>query len=182
MKSYSEAPDEMDDRVKHLLKLFYPDLLEVGIKLDLLTVAHDDEDNDKPALTHGGYPASAVIRILDIKARLKGRGDAEIVVDEKVYMDMADDQRDALLDHELFHLELKRVGRSAVVVLDECARPKLKLKKHDRQFGWFDKIAKRHGAASGEMRQARRLIVEAAQLYFPFLEITVKPGNAALPA
>ena len=53
-------------------------------------------------------------------------------------------------------------------VLDECARPKLKLKKHDRQFGWFDKIAERHGHASGEVRQALKLFTEARQLYFDF--------------
>ena len=77
-KAYSQAPDECTDRVKHLIKLFHPALKDAGLKIDLISVTNDDPDAD--ALTHGGYPAYAVVRIIDSKGRTMGRGDAEIVI------------------------------------------------------------------------------------------------------
>jgi hypothetical protein len=51
---------------------------------------------------------------------------------------------------------------------DALDRPKLAMRKHDHQFGWFDEVAQRHGEASPEVRQARVLMEKSGQLYFDF--------------
>lgn len=168
-KSYSKAPDECGERVAHLLKLFHPDLVKAGVTVDLISIANDDGE---PCLTHQGYPAAAVVRIVDSKGRTMGRGDAEIVIDEAYYIGLTDAEKDALLDHELYHIELKmRTNKETgeeMLALDENGRPKLKLRKHDVQAGWFSEIAKRHGAASLERKQALSIYLAGQQTYFAF--------------
>lgn len=169
MKCYSKAPDECAARVAHLLKLFHPTLVAAQVTFDLLSVA--DEEGES-CLTHQGYPAAAVVRIVDAKGRTMGRGDAEIVIDEPSYMGMTEPEKDALLDHELYHVELrmgvKKDTQEEFVKLDENGRPKLKLRKHDVQAGWFSEIAKRHGAASLERKQALNIYLAGQQTFFAF--------------
>lgn len=123
-KTYSDMPDEATERLAHLIKLFHPELFEIKLRVDLISVTTDNED--APALTHQGYRAAAVVRVLGPKERLKGRGDAEIVVDEAGYLTMSDATKDALLDHELYHIEVKR-NKYGRVKLDEHGRPKIQL-------------------------------------------------------
>lgn len=172
MKTYSKAPDAVVERAAHLIAIFHPQLKEIGVKIDFLAIANDDET--KPGLTHQGYPAAAVVRLLGIKERTMGRGDAEIVIDEHYWMGLDEAEKDALLDHELYHLVVPKR-----LVYDERGRPKLKIRKHDRQMGWFDEIAKRHGHASGEVKQAMNLVASAKQIYFDFANIQAMPALMA---
>lgn len=167
MKTYSKAPSEATDRVAHLIKLFYRELLDAGVKIDLISVATDKIG--KPALMHNGYAAYAVVRALGPKERTMGRGDAEIVIDEEQYLKLSTEQKDALLDHELHHIKLipdKKTGRPK---LDCRGRPRLGMKKHDYQFGWFSEIAKRHGIASMEVKQAHMMFLAERQTLFAFI-------------
>lgn len=84
-KTYSPAPDDVRTVVNEMLKKHYPELIKFGVTIDLISVAHDNED--KPALTLHGYPAAAVIRVVGIKERTKGAGDVEICIDEERWMD-----------------------------------------------------------------------------------------------
>lgn len=154
MKTYDPAPQEVHDRVANLVKRYHLELQEVSIRVDLLMASTDSEEG--AAVTHGGYPALAVVKILGPKERAMGRGDAEIVI-----------ERDALLDHELYHLEVK-LDRNGRYKLDDHMRPCLKMRKHDFNVGWFHEIARRHGTASVEVQQAVALQEEHEQLYFSF--------------
>lgn len=164
-KTFDPAPDEVRDRVIALMKRFHPDLELVQLRVDLLFASTDAEDAH--AVTLGGYPCLAVVKIVGPKERAKGLGDAEIVIDRDAYEAMSDAQRDALLDHELYHLEIVRdkLGRPK---RDDYQRPKLKMRKHDFQFGWFAEIARRHQENAIEVQQARAFAVEQAQTFFGF--------------
>ena len=166
MKSYTPASDAVRDRALALIKRFYPDLVDVQIRIDYIFVSTDTED--APALTHGGYPAQAVVKILGPKERAMERGDAEIVIDEERWNELTDAEQDALLDHELYHLEVVKNKLKTRAKRDCCGRPVLKLRKHDRQFGWFDAIAARHGKASLEVKQFTDFEAETGQLYLGF--------------
>jgi hypothetical protein len=143
------------------------DLENSRVRVDVLTIASDDESNEEPVLKLHGYPCAAVVKILGPKDRAKGLGDAEIVIDEIQWNALPRATQAALLHHELYHLELVRNG-SGKVKLDEYRRPKLKMRLHDRQFGWFDEVARIHGTASMEVRQASALVLSGKQLYFAF--------------
>jgi hypothetical protein len=178
MKTYAKMPDEATDRVAHLVKLFHPELKDAGVRIDLLSVS---TDADGPALSHQGYPAMAVVRATNVKERTKGAGDVEIVVDEAAYLKLTDAEKDALLDHELEHATVVRDKKTLRFKLDCRGRPKIRMRKHDYQFGWFHSIAERHGAASLECKQAHSLVLRGAQTLFPFMKelpaLTMSPAD-----
>jgi hypothetical protein len=163
MKTYDQAPDEVRERVIALIKKYHPDLELVQLRVDLLMASTDTEDAH--AVTLGGYPCLAVVKIVGPKERAKGCGDAEIVIDRDAYEAMSGAKRDALLDHELYHLEITRdkMGRPKK---DDHQRPKLKMRKHDFQFGWFAEIARRHQENAIEVQQAQAFIAEQGELFF----------------
>ncbi len=166
-KIYSQAPSDVADRVAHLIKVFHPAIKDAGVKIDLLSVADDDPDVDYP-LKLRGHPAYATCRAVDIKGRTMGRGDAEIVIDEARYLTMPDAQKDALLDHEIEHIDIQ-FNKKGRVKLDCCRRPKIKMKLHDVEVGWFTNVAQRHGAASIECKQATQIFLEHKQTLFEFI-------------
>lgn len=165
MKHYTPASDDVQGRALALIRRFHPDLEQVRIRIDFIFVSNDTED--APALTLGGYPCQAVVKIIGPKERAMERGDAEIVIDEENWNELNDAEKDALLDHELYHLEVAK-NKSKKPKFDSCGRPVLKMRKHDRQFGWFDAIAARHGKASLEVKQFTDFEEETGQLYLGF--------------
>lgn len=170
-KSYSKAPAEAQKRLASVMERYCPELNLNQVRVDLLSITDDDNDEDTddpvPALTKGGYACLAVVKVLGPKERTMGRGDAEIVIDEAAYLKLPEASRDAVLHHELYHLELK-LNKNGRVIVDENKRPKLGMRLHDQQFGWFDSIARIHGKASIEVRQATDLVLKHKQDYFEF--------------
>jgi Putative phage metallopeptidase len=165
MKTYSPAPKEVGQRVARLVQKYHPDLTIV--KIDCVSAATDQVG--QPAITHQGYPADGQARIIGPKDRAMGRGDCEILIDEEKFNKMTAEQKDALLDHELQHFEVQK-NKYKQVKRDPQKRPKLKIRLHDAQFGWFAIIAQRHGLASAECRQAANLLLSGRQTYFAFVE------------
>ncbi len=165
-KTYDQAPTEVHDRIAALMARFYFDTLKLaGLRIDVLMASTDTEGGH--AVTLGGYPCQAVVKILGPKERAMDRGDAEIVIDRDNYEALDPAERDALLDHELYHLELQ-LDKHGKVKLDDHRRPKLKMRKHDFNVGWFHEIARRHKTASFEVKQATAFVAEQGQLYFGF--------------
>lgn len=176
---YSKAPQDIADRARPLIEKNHFELFQFKLQIDFI-FARATVDTDGmptgPAVKHGGYPADAVARILTTKDRVMGRGDCEIVIDEDRWMLLTDEEKDALLDHELEHFQIAK-DKEGQPKLDDIHRPKLKMKKHDHQFGWFDNIARRHGLASGEVRQFQQLCYcdAGGQYYLPHIGLN---GNA----
>lgn len=175
MTVYQRETAAMRKSLTAVMKAYHPGLVDAGVTVDLIRVhASTDANGDPkgPALKHGGYQAAAVVRIVGTKERVAGRGDAEIVVDGDRWDEWNDEERAAIFDHELTHLELKTIGETATVDRDDLDRPKLKMRLHDRQFGWFDAVARRHGKHSVEVMQARDAFESVAfqQMYLPGFE------------
>jgi hypothetical protein len=164
MKSYDPAPAEVYSQLASVIERWHPDLKVSQARIDLLFVYADE--GEVPLKLHG-WPCQAVVRIIGDKDRVAGRGDAEIVIDKGNYSGLSDAEKDALLDHELYHLKVKK-DRHGIIQVDDHRRPKLKMRPHDVEVGWFDEIAQRHGEASAEIRSARALLHSRGQLYFNF--------------
>jgi hypothetical protein len=64
--------------------------------------------------------------------------------------------------------------------MDDLGRPKLRMRKHDINFGWFNQVAKRHGSASQERIQARMILDEAGQFYWPDLVQKQEEANGQI--
>lgn len=164
MKTYSKAPDAADC-VEKIQEHYHSDL--DGVSVTALFV-FDEEASSESVLKHQGYPAAAVCRITPLRERAQGLADASIVIDRATWLTLSAPQRDALIDHELTHLTRALDEETEQPKSDVLGRPKLVMRHHDHQFGWFDEIAQHHGEASPEVRQAKALMESSGQLYFDF--------------
>lgn len=174
MTTYSLANDDLREHLDEVMSLYHPHLRDAGVRVDMLPAyAAQDMNGDTtgPAIKLGGHACYAVIRILGLRDRVAGRGDAEMVVDGDNWDTWDEDQLRAILDHELCHLELK-VSDKGTVKRDDHDRPQLRLRQHDRHFGWFDAVARRHGSSSIEVQHASQLaaMADLRQLYLPGMD------------
>lgn len=164
MKTYSRVSDSVDRSIERMRDAHHEDL--IGVTIGALFIF--DLESTDPVLTHNGYAAAALIRIVPLRDRAAGMPDAQIIVDRSCWMTLGNASGEALIDHELTHLMRVLDSDTGAPLCDAVDRPKLEIRKHDQQMGWFDQVAARHGEASMEVRQARQLIQQTDQLYFNF--------------
>lgn len=147
-------------------------LADAGVKIDFMFAFPDfDESTGEPtndALTKNGVKALGITRKLPPKDRAKGLGDAEVCLDGYWWDNNDEDDRRALLDHELHHI-------AVTAKRDDLGRPILKMRKHDVEIGWFHVVAQRHGSTSQERRQAKIIFDCYGQYYWP--DITTTSGG-----
>lgn len=161
MKTYSPASDDVLRMIDRVREAYYsPDL--DGVTVAALFVY--DMEATEPVLTHGGYPAQAVCRITPVRDRALGVADAVIVVDRSNWLMLGVQQREALIDHELQHIERVLDKDTELPKTDAVDRPKIRIRKHDFEIGVFAVIAERHGEASPEVRAFRSLIAATSQM------------------
>lgn len=165
MKSYSQASDDVLRTIERMRNEYHsPDL--DGVTVAALFVY--DLEATEPVLMHGGYPAQAVCRITPIRDRALGVADVVIVVDRSNWLMLAGRQRDALIDHELNHIERVVDEDTELPKTDAVDRPKVRIRKHDFEIGVFAIIAERHGEASPEVRAVRQLLQATSQMAMDF--------------
>lgn len=158
MPHYQKGNDGHRRMLKQVVEKYHGGLNDAGVTFDvLIAFATKDETGDPvgPALSHGGYAALATVRINPLKARVLGQADVLITIDGDRWDEYAERQKMAILDHEVTHLELATEDgeKGTIVLRDDIDRPKLRMRKHDHQFGWFDDVVRRHGRDSIEWSQ-----------------------------
>jgi hypothetical protein len=161
--SYSEGDGEVLGRLAAVLRAHHAPLFDAGVKVGVLFAVNDTGH----AVTGHGYPALATVKVVSLKDRVHKGTDAELVIDRRAYEELTDAQRDALLDHEMSHLALKKFGYVAVkdsrgeptgetelvCERDDLDRPKLVGVKGDWSAGdGFRSVCRRHGRAAIEFR------------------------------
>lgn len=154
-------------------------LLDAHVAIDFVFAYGDVDDNGVTvgvAIKKNGHRAFGLTKKLPLKERALGRGDAEILLDGDWWNEASIEDQKALLDHELYHINV-RAGKT-----DDLGRPVLGLRKHDVEFGWFAAVASRHGAHSMERQQAKALIDQMGQFFWPDLcgdkVVALKAKNA----
>lgn len=158
----------------------YPDLEKHEVTVGVLLAFSDGET---PAVKLHGYACAATIKITPYVQRVQGIEDAVITLDGALWAGMTDERKAALIDHELMHLEVQ-FDDEGLAKSDDLGRPKLKMRLHDVQAGWFVEIARRHGEASFEVEQARQIADDHGQLLFGWAEpksIKLNPKKTKLP-
>jgi hypothetical protein len=175
MPIYSEAPAACAQIAERMMRKFHSELADAGVTLDFLFAMADPEKDQVHALKLHGYACNAIVKVVPYKLRVQGHADAEIVIDGDQWPAWSDEEKDALIDHEIEHLELKR-DKEGRVINDDIDRPKMSLRLHDHEFGWFDSIARRHGQASFEVQQYERFKEAHRQTWLDF-----EDGEEAAP-
>lgn len=174
MPTYCRAMKETAAQVRRVMKAYHGPLDEACVTCDVLMAhAKCDANGDPvgPAVTLGGYACIAKVKLMPVKDRAAGRADVEIVLDGDRWDELSAEEQDAVIDHELTHLEL--VVDDDGLRRDDLDRPKLRIRKHDHQFGWFDSVVRRHGAVSIEWQQHSQFMEYSyEQQWLPGMEPT----------
>lgn len=180
---YTRAESDVIGVVKASIKKYHPDLAEADVKVCVLMAMAEKDDKGEPlgpALKLHGVQALAIAKIIPYKQRAAGREDCEITIDEDWWKTASPPERDAIVDHELCHFEITRDSEGGVKS-DDMGRPKLKTRHHDRDYGFFDGIARRHGDASQEVKQSKAFADSCGQLYWgwgaPSGGVEMKPAK-----
>ena len=162
--TYERAkPDhEAHDLIRGLAAKNHPDLAKHEVSIGVLLAASDDGE---PSVKLHGYPCAATVRITPYRQRVQGIEDAVITLDRRLWVDLSDERKAALIDHEITHLTVV-FDKDGFAKSDDLGRPKLKMRLHDVQAGWFVDIARRHGEHSFEVEQARQIHADHGQLLF----------------
>lgn len=175
--------DEVHDLIGEIVEKHHGELHKAEVTVGV-TYAFNEKG---PAVKLHGVACAAVIKINSLKARAEGAPDATITIDGKLWRSggnhapLPDARRRALIDHEINHLMVSR-DKEGQIKADDLGRPKLRMRPHDFEVGWFKVIARRHGSASFEVQQAAKLVDNRGQLLFPWaanggpeVEADVKP-------
>jgi hypothetical protein len=155
---YRKADDSVYELMRKCMAKYHKDLIEVGAAIDVLEAR---SEKGIGTLKINGTTALAYIRIIGLKDRTMGRGDAEIVIDGDSMDSWSVDRLEAVIDHELTHLVPKKSKKDNTIKRDDLDRPLFVMRKHDHEFGWFSETVRRYGANAVEFSQAQQLIDSA---------------------
>ena len=172
MPTFKKCGQEIKHLVNRAMKNWHKQLEEFEVTVDcLFAFATTDANGDTTgcALKKNGLPAAALIRVTPLKDRTKGNGDAEMQIDGDEWENYSDKQKLALIDHELEHLQLL-FDKDGGLKRDDLDRPKLRLRPHDREVGWFDDVVKRHGRDAFEYSSFNSIWQSTRQMKLPFLD------------
>lgn len=161
----SEVDPDVERLAKVVLKSYkeHTLLVEQNVKIDFLFALPSGDATC--ALKLHGVPTSAIAKPVSYEHRVKGEGDAQVTIDKDWWDNAVQKQRIALLDHELYHFEL-RFGEKGLK-RDDLGRPKVFTRHHDYDLGLFRHIAKRHGVYSAECERMAGVMLESGQLFWP---------------
>lgn len=161
MKTYliQQPGTEIHALAIDVMQRFHKSLADIPVSLTLIVVEDVDSEGartGKPALKLHGVAAAAIVKINSLKDRVEGKSDATIFLDGEYWSQASEAEKVAILDHELHHLVEQR-DKDGNLIADDAGRPKLKMRPHNFQVGWFHAIAERHGPHAVETQQMQKL-------------------------
>jgi hypothetical protein len=161
-KIYEPAPAEVTELITLALTQWHVELHETGVKIGATMVAKFDADEALvPCLKHHGNWAAATIHIVRPSQRHRVDFDAEIFFDKARWEAYTQEQRQAVVDHELNHVVLVKDRQDVTVMTDHG--PKIKLKPDDFAPTGFYEIINRHGAAAVEYQSIVAILTRIAE-------------------
>ena len=176
MSWFSIANEEINLTIQKVMKENHGDLHAEGVTITAM-IARSEEG---PAIKVRGCEAAGCIRITKLMERTLGLGDAVMILDGERLDAWSSKRLQAVIDHELRHLMLAKNKKTGQIQRDDEGRPKLRIRPHDFEFGWFARTAELYGEESYEVSQAREIVAASwVQLLLPGLEIDPDPTGLA---
>ena len=154
---------QVHQMIAAVMEEYHSELVEHEVKIGADWYVPPEGKPEAPLKLHG-YPAVAVVKITPVRQRQRGIPDAIITIDRAHWNGLSGDEQYALIDHEVQSISLAR-DKDDHVVADDAGRPRLRMRLHDCQCGWFLACADRHGDNSAEIQQARKLIEDHPFLF-----------------
>lgn len=188
MPEYAKADYTVVSLLNHIIETRYPRLYLLSPALDI-RVLMVSAKLGTPALKKGGWPALGLVSIVSEKDRAAGGPDVLIQLDERYWENANPVQRRALLDHELYHVEVaarsERDDSDTIVrYIAECDgqdRPTVTLRPHDFEVGGFKEICEIYGEAAPERHAVNEINRMLDEPTLPFMRAD-DPVKAAAKA
>lgn len=124
--TYTLADPDVLSLVSRVMKRRYPRLAKAEVAVGVLMARNDDG----PAIKRNGYEVLACIKPVPLKDRLTKEYDAELVIDGAEYEKLRPRQQEALVAHELAHIDTvdddESDDETVTWKTDDLGRPKLK--------------------------------------------------------
>ncbi len=159
MTVFEKAETDTTNILVDAMNRWHPNLFDAGVSIGVI-MAYNESG---AAVKDGGYPCLGKIKVVSSKDRIPKGYDAELLIDEREYLDLTDAQRLAMFDHYLCHLDLVPLSVKELGIarsndsqapwwkLDDKGRPRLKLIKGDWNTGdAFAACIGRHQASAIE--------------------------------
>jgi hypothetical protein len=106
--------------------------------------ALDKEGISSPAIKKDGVPCAAQVKIITKKDRLTKNADVEILIDQSAWNASNDEERKAIIDHELTHVVMRLSKKDGLPKRDDDGKLCLKLRRHDLVYWGFSDIFEKH--------------------------------------
>lgn len=172
MPVYEKPKPEVIKMVNEICEKHHGELHENDVTVEVL-MAHaktnENGESNGPPLKKSGYPCAAIVKVNSLEMRVLGHADARITIDGDRWPKLKPDVQRALIDHELEHLMVKK-DKDGAVVFDDIERPRLRIRAHDHEVGWFSSVVRRHGRASIEWQSVDAISQSCRQMELPFLQ------------
>jgi hypothetical protein len=165
--TYAVAPEEVTvsllGRVLKSQPRFDP-IRENDLRIEILKAIRTD---GKPAVRHHGAAALAQIKIVGAEERSTGGPDVRIKIDWARWLDLGPKSREAILAHELYHVEFAKTNEGNLK-RDDYDRPIVRLIPDDWSITGFKEVADWYGEDSIEKRSFNTLGEILSQATFDF--------------
>ena len=174
MTTYQKCSDTERKLLRQVIKECYPDVDKAGVTFDLLFAFAEKDKYDQPkgpALKLHGVACAAIIKKTSVIDRVCGRRDVLIQIDGDAWLDRTIQEKTALLDHKLYHIQL--VEHEETFALDAAKRPVIGIRNHDFDIGGFHEVVGRRGRAALEAQYLSEAVSHHGQLTFTFDEAGV---------
>lgn len=159
--TYQPADSRVEHAAAKLRKEYHKELDEAGVTVCYLMafapVGKDGEVKGSALKLHG-YPCAAIVKVNNLLLRAQGVMDCTIQIDGDEWAERPDEEKLAILDHELEHIQVtaKRKDNNGAWIYetDDLGRPLTHLKHHDFYGGGFKSIMYRHQGSALETKFA----------------------------
>lgn len=158
--TYEKAPPAVLELIRQVMKEHHERLCPMVAVGAVMAYSSDA----RPAVKLHGAACAATIRLTNPRQRraVEGTPDAIITIDGNRWEFLSPAQQQALLDHELTHLEL--IYKDASPELASDGRPKLRMRPDDWTLTGFAEVVERHGPDALEMMSLKELRQKHGQL------------------
>lgn len=160
--SFAVADVTVTELCDDIIQKFHTDLDSSAVKIDIV-LAFRDPEGESPALLKEGHRVWGSSKVISLKDRVKGMGDAEITLDGDAWANMNEKSKRAILDHYLEHFSVKR-DKNGDFLFDDICRPIIKLRTPDKIVRLFHGAALRNGKSSYEASQLRSMFLSGPEL------------------
>jgi hypothetical protein len=174
MAKLRRADSETMDLMVRVMRECHKELVEAKVRVGILFASVELDQNGRPMgipVRCHGTPAAAKVKLISRRKRLEGIPfEAIIEIDEHRWDLLTEEGQEALLDHELTHLQLKRDKDSNLPIADDDGRPKLKMRPDDWSLTGFADVVRRRGHMALEAQSFKELYDRYGQMLFPWME------------